>query len=172
MVVLAPVEQADRDALLAFELGNRAFFEANINARPPAYYSAAGVAQAIDVAIADAGAGRGYQFLIKSPDGEILGRINLRDVERAHLHSAVLGYRIAEVQGGKGYASSAVRALLEIAFGQLGLLRIEASARTSNPGSVRVLERNGFSQFGLSRRSFLLDGVWHDRLLFERHAHD
>jgi len=171
MVVLAPVEQSDRDALLAFELANRAFFEAHINARPAAYYSASGVTQAIDIAIADAAADRGYQFLIKS-NGEIVGRINLRDVERTHMHSAVLGYRIAEAQGGKGYASSAVRELLDIAFGRLRLLRIEASARTSNPGSVRVLERNGFSQFGHSRRSFLLDGVWQDRLLFERHTHD
>jgi len=171
MVVLAAVEQADRDALLAFELVNRAFFEANINARPPAYYSTAGVAQAIDIAIADTAAGRGYQFLIKSREGEILGRINLRDVGRTHLHSAVLGYRIAEAQGGKGYASAAVRELLDIAFGRLGLMRIEASARVTNPGSVRVLERNGFSQFDHLRDSFLLNGVWHDRLLFERHAH-
>jgi ribosomal-protein-alanine N-acetyltransferase len=170
MVALAPVAPSDRDALLAFELANRAFFEAHINARPPTYYSTAGVTQAIDIAIADAAADRGYQFLIKA-NGEILGRINLRDVDRTHLHSAVLGYRIAEAHGGKGCASAALRELLEIAFGRLRLLRIEAGARASNLASVRVLERNGFVQFGHSRRSFLLDGVWHDRLLFERHAH-
>lgn len=171
MVVLAPVEQAGRDALLAFELANRAFFEANITPRSPDFYSIAGVTQAIDIAIADAAADRGYQFLIRSK-GEIVGRINLRDVDRTHRHAAVLGYRIAEAQGGKGYASTAVRELLDIAFGRLRLLRIEASARVTNPGSVRVLERNGFSQFDHVRDSFLLNGVWHDRLLFERHAQD
>ena len=170
MVTLAPVEHADRDALLAFELANRAFFEASINARAPAYYSPEGVAQAIQAAIDAAAADRGYQFLVKEADGAIIGRINLRDVERAHFHSAELGYRIGEAYGGKGYATTAVRALLEIAFGQLRLHRIEAGARDGNLGSVRVLLRNGFVQFGHSRRSFELNSVWHDRLHFERHA--
>jgi ribosomal-protein-alanine N-acetyltransferase len=165
MVTLVPPDLTDVDALLAFELVNRAFFEANINARSAAYYSVAGVAQAIQSAIDDAAADRGYQFLVKSDAGTILGRINLRDVQRAHFHYAVLGYRIAEHQTGKGYASAAVRALLDIAFGRLGFKRLEAGARASNLGSVRVLLRNGFTQFGHSRRSFELHGVWHDRLL-------
>jgi len=44
--------------------------------------------------------------------------------------------------------------------------RIEAIARPENQGSVRVLERNGFQQFGHSRHSFELGGQWFDRLLF------
>ena len=58
---------------------------------------------------------------------------------------------------------------LEQAFGTHGLGRIEAVARPENKGSIRVLERNGFRQFGRSRRSFELGGEWYDRLLFERH---
>ena len=82
----------------------------------------------------------------------------------------MLGYRIGESAGGKGYASEAVRQVLDFAFGALGLRRIEADARAENLGSVRVLLRNGFVQFGHSRRSFELKGVWYDRLHFERHA--
>lgn len=170
MIVLAPVAHADRDALFAFELANRAFFEANINARAATYYSVDGVTQAIQTAIDDVAADRGYQFLIKSADGDILGRINLRDVARAQVPSATLGYRIAEGHGGKGHGSAAVQAVLAMAFGPLGLLRIDASARVSNLGSVRVLQRNGFDQVGISPGSFLLGGVLHDRLHFARHA--
>jgi len=170
MVTLVPVEHADRDALLAFELANRTFFEASISPRAAAYYAADGVAQAIQAAIDDAAAGRGYQFLVKAGDREIVGRINLRDVERRHFHAGLLGYRIGAAHGGKGYASAALRALVDIAFGQLGLLRIEANASVENTGSVRVLQRNGFVQFGHSRRSLYLNGAWHDRLHFELHA--
>lgn len=170
MIALAPVAHADRAALLAFELANRAFFEANINARAATYYSVDGVAQAIQAGIDDAAADRGYQFLVKSANGDILGRINLRDVARGHSPSATLGYRIGEAHGGQGHASAAVRALLDIAFGELGLLRIAASARVSNLGSVRVLQRTGFDEVGVAARSFQLAGVWHDKLLFERHA--
>lgn len=169
-IALIPPAHADLDALLAFELANRAFFEATINARPPAYYSREGVARAIGAAIEDAANDRGYQFLVKSAQGELLGRVNLSGIKRAHFHSGVLGYRIGQSAGGRGIASAAVGQVLEIAFGQLGLKRIEADASVANAGSIRVLERNGFVQYGRSRRSFELQGQWVDRLHFERHA--
>lgn len=169
-ITLTPPDPADLEALLAFELENRVYFEATINARLPDYYSMDGVARAIETAIEDARHDRGYQFLIRSVAGEIVGRINISNVRRAHFHSGVLGYRIAESAGGKGYASEAVRQVLEIAFEELRLLRIEADTRPENQGSVRVLLRNGFTQFGHSKRSFELHGTWYDRLHFERHA--
>lgn len=160
---------ADVEALFAFERDNRTFFEATINARPAAYYSIEGVAQAVTRAMQDAADDLGYQYLVKK-DGQIVGRVNLSGVRRAHFHSAVLGYRIGEADCGKGAAGKAVRQVLGIAFGELGLARIEADCRVENAGSVRVLLRNGFSQFGHSRRSFELHGVWYDRLHFECHA--
>jgi ribosomal-protein-alanine N-acetyltransferase len=171
-IALAAPTHDDLDALLAFELENRAFFEATINARPPAYYSPDGVAAAIEAAIIAAAQDRGYQFLVRSVRGELLGRVNLSGIKRAHFHSGVLGYRIGQAAGGRGYASEAVRQVLAFAFEQLRLLRIEADASAENAGSIRVLERNGFVQFGRSRRSFELQGRWYDRLHFERHAAD
>ncbi len=169
-LTLLPPTADDLQALLDFELTNRAFFEARINARPPSYYSADGVAAAIASAIDDAANDRGYQFLVRADSGELVGRANLAGVRRPHYHSASLGYRIAEQAAGKGYASQAVRRIVEIAFGALGLHRIEADVRDGNVASLRVLSRNGFIQYGHSRRSFELAGVWHDRLHFERHS--
>ena len=169
-VSLTPPDLSDTEQLLDFEVKNRHFFEASINARPPSYYSLDGVTQAIQASLDDAAGDRSYQFLLRSDTAEIIGRINLNEVKRAHFHSAVLGYRIAEASCGKGIASEAVRQVLELGFRQLGLKRIEANARVENVGSVRVLLRNGFVQFGHSRRSFELGGTWYDRLNFERHA--
>lgn len=169
-LTLLPPTADDLQDLLDFELTNRAFFEARINARPSSYYSADGVAAAIAGAFDDAANDRGYQFLIRADSGELVGRANLAGVRRAHYQSASLGYRIAEQAAGKGYASQAVREIVEIAFGALGLHRIESDVRDGNVASLRVLLRNGFTQFGHSRRSFELAGVWHDRLHFERHS--
>ncbi|QNA89848.1 GNAT family N-acetyltransferase [Massilia sp. Dwa41.01b] len=166
---LVPLALADAAALGIFETRNRAFFEASINARPPAFYAPGGVEAAVAQALADARADRGYQYLLKEEGGEIVGRFNLSGVRRAHFQSATLGYRIAESACGKGYASVAVRQMLERAFGELGLMRIEADARIDNAASIRVLTRNGFVQYGHSRRSFEHGGAWHDRLHFERH---
>ncbi|SFC95166.1 GNAT family N-acetyltransferase [Massilia yuzhufengensis] len=169
MITLVPPSHGHIAALLGFELANRAFFEATINARPASYYSLEGVGLAVGQAMADVFAGTGFQYVVLDGAGEIAGRVNLSVVKRAHYHSAVLGYRIGQAACGKGYASEAVRQMLEIAFGKLGLVRIEADCRVDNVASARVLLRNGFVQFGHSRRSFELGGVWYDRLHFEAH---
>lgn len=160
------------DELLHFETDNRAFFEARINSRPPGYYSPEGVRAAIALAQSEAVQDKGYQFLVRNEAGELLGRVNLAGVKRSHFQMCELGYRMAESACGKGHASEAVRLVLAKAFGELGLARVEAVARVGNEGSIKVLLRNGFREFGRSLRSFELGGVWHDRLHFERHAGD
>lgn len=169
---LRPPTPSDADDLLDFELRNRAFFEAHINARPAGYYSAEGVRAAIETARREAEDDRGYQFLLRDAGGTLVGRVNLSRVRRAHFHSADLGYRVAEPHQGRGVAREGVRQLLALAFGELKLVRIEATARAGNEGSARVLLRNGFSAFGRSRRSFELAGSWHDLVHYERHADD
>ena len=165
---IRPVAAGDADALLRFELVHRTYFERWINARDPQFYSAQGVAAAIAAAEAAWANDQAYQYLVVE-DERIIGRVNLSAVRRAHFQCADLGYRIGEHDGGRGVASRAVALCVAQAFGTLGLARIEAVARPENKGSVRVLERNGFRQFGHSRRSFELGGRWFDRLLFERH---
>lgn len=162
----------DAEALLAFELANRAFFETHINARPAHYYSLDGVRAAIELAQQEAAADQAYQHLVRDDAGTLVGRVNLSRVRRAHYHSAELGYRIAQSACGQGYASAAVRQALVRAFGELQLLRVEAIARPGNIGSLRVLAHNGFRLFGRSSRSFQLHGEWHDLEHYERHAQD
>ena len=158
----------DTAALLRFELDNRAYFESWVNAREPDYYSEQGVHAAIAASAAAWAAEQAFQYLVV--EGErIVGRVNLTAVKRAHFDCAELGYRVGENEGGRGVASEAVRLCLGEAFDTHRLRRVEAVARPENRGSVRVLERNGFVQFGHSRRSFELGGRWFDRLLFERH---
>ncbi len=165
---IRPVAAADASTLLRFELAHRAYFESWVNSRDPSFYSEHGVAAAIAAAESGRAHDHAYQYLIED-GGRLVGRVNLTNVRRKHFQCADLGYRIGEHDGGRGIASQAVALCLAEAFGPLGLLRIEAVARPQNRGSVRVLERNGFTHFGHSRRSFELGGVWFDRLMFERH---
>jgi len=170
LLELLPPTPDVADELLRFETDNRAFFEARVNSRPASYYSLDGVRAAIALAEREAAEDKGYQFLVRTVAGELVGRVNLVGVKRKHFHCADLGYRMAEAACGRGYASEAVRLVLDKAFGELGLKRLEANARVGNEGSIRVLLRNGFREFGRSTQSFELGGVWHDRLHFERHA--
>lgn len=167
---ITALDLADLDELFEFEVVNRRFFESTINARPAEFYVKEGLRAVIETAIEDAKSDKAYQFLMKDPTGRIVGRINLLRVRRAHFHSADLGYRVAEAECRKGYARDAVRQVLSRAYGELKLLRIEATSRPENVGSVCVLRGAGFTQYGRSTRSFELGGVWFDTLHFEHRA--
>jgi ribosomal-protein-alanine N-acetyltransferase len=163
---IAPPTIADTTALLDFELENRAYFEARINARPANFYNHETVRYSIEEAAQHRILGTGYQFLIKS-SGEILGRINLSGVVKTYYNKATLGYRIGASHGGKGVGTQAVSLLLQEAFGRFGLWRIEALVREDNLGSIRVLEKNGFFVYGRAAQSMYFNDAWGDLLYFE-----
>jgi RimJ/RimL family protein N-acetyltransferase len=60
-----------------------------------------------------------------------------------------MGYWVARVFWGRGYATEACTALIEIARA-LGLTRLEGSHFVDNPASARVLEKLGFEPLGLN----------------------
>ncbi len=64
-----------------------------------------------------------------------------------------LGYWIARAHRGKGFATEAGRALIDIAR-TLKLPRLEGSHFVDNPASGRVLEKLGFLPTGLSTMRF------------------
>lgn len=163
---ILPPTIADATALLDFELANRTYFEARINARPANFYNYETVRYSIEEASQHRILGTGYQYLIKS-SGEILGRINLSGVAKRYYNKATLGYRIGESHGGQGIGTQAVRLLLNEAFDGLALWRIEAQVREDNLGSIRVLEKNGFSIYGRAKKSMYFNDAWGDLLHFE-----
>ena len=60
-----------------------------------------------------------------------------------------LGYWLGVPYWGRGYATEAVRAVIDHAFGDLGHAALAAGARISNPASRRVLEKCGFQWTGV-----------------------
>jgi [ribosomal protein S5]-alanine N-acetyltransferase len=56
-----------------------------------------------------------------------------------------LGYGLVESRRGRGYATEAARAMVEMALGLPGVTEVVAGVDPANPASVRVLERSGFT---------------------------
>ena len=48
----------------------------------------------------------------------------------------------------------------------VGLHRIEATIRPENHASRRVMEKLGFREEGLRKRSLHIDGAWHDHICY------
>ncbi len=68
---------------------------------------------------------------------------------------------------GRGLAAAAVRDIIGVAFGDLGLHRIQAGTLLRNSRSQRVLERNGFVWFGMAPAYLKIAGAWQDHILYQ-----
>jgi RimJ/RimL family protein N-acetyltransferase len=67
---------------------------------------------------------------------------------------------------GRGYATEAARALLEVGFRELDLHRIYATCRPANVASWRVMEKLGMRREGHLVKHRWMKGRWQDSLLY------
>jgi ribosomal-protein-alanine N-acetyltransferase len=161
--MIRPLVPADAEELAAVYRANREFLAPYEPTRPDDFYTAQGQRRRLEEADED---GLGWRWAILDGD-EIAGRINLTDVIRGPLQLANVGYFVDRRRNGRGLASAAVADVVEFAFGEAGLHRLEAGTLPDNLTSQRVLEKNGFVRFGLARKLLLLGGEWRDHVLFE-----
>jgi aminoglycoside 6'-N-acetyltransferase len=93
-----------------------------------------------------------------------------------HLHEnrmqAEIGFTFATAHQGRGYATEAVRAVLEHLFTHRGVRRVSAECDPRNVRSARLLERIGFRREGHRRANTWIKGEWTDDLLFGLLAED
>jgi [ribosomal protein S5]-alanine N-acetyltransferase len=102
-------------------------------------------------------------FLICLKAGnQIVGQITLSQIFRKSFQSAYLGYQLFNGFTAHGYMTEAVKLLLRKAFTELELHRIEANVQPENKASIAVLERNGFTKEGFSKRYLKIGGRWRD----------
>ena len=92
---------------------------------------------------APGGAGGWVQFTVEERDGgRLVGDVGISAVD-GEPGVAKIGYTIAPAFQGRGYATEAVRALVDYAFGTLGAERVRAFAAAENVPSLRVAENVG-----------------------------
>jgi len=99
--------------------------------------------------------------------GRIVGRITLNGIVRGPFLSCSVGYWLGQAATGRGLATAALREIVGIAFGPLGLHRVQAETLLHNIASQRVLERNGFARIGMAPAYLRIQGRWQDHILFQ-----
>jgi len=137
------LQRTDTEALLAFEIRNREWFESHIDARDPSFYSLQGVDEHIESYLSDFAIGTWQPFVIEDGSGKIVGRANLKSIDPSTA-SAEVGYRIGRDACGQGLATQALKHLIEQAQGRWHLTQLVAYVFKDNLGSRKVLERCGF----------------------------
>lgn len=95
-----------------------------------------------------------------------IGTISLNSIEWIN-RKGEIGYMIGEKKyWGCGIATEAVELISNYALQRLNLHKVEAGVVEGNIGSVRVLEKNGFKQYGVIPQDYWHDGEFRDALRF------
>ncbi len=95
-------------------------------------------------------------------DGKAIGTIGLSAIDRRH-GTAELGLTIGEVgEWGKGYGTDAVRSMIKVAFGTVGVRKLRLSVQADHAAALRLYERCGFRREGVLRQAHFHDGQYHD----------
>jgi [ribosomal protein S5]-alanine N-acetyltransferase len=112
---------------------------------------------------------QGYAFLVfRKSDGVLVGGLTLANIRRGVAQAGSLGYWMGLQYVRQGYMTAAVHAIIPFALEKLRLHRLEAACIPTNAGSIRLLEKNGFTREGYAREYLCINGIWQDHLLFAR----
>ncbi|MET0741339.1 MAG: GNAT family N-acetyltransferase [Candidatus Nanopelagicales bacterium] len=85
-------------------------------------------------------------FFAAEVDGEFVGWFHLRPAMHTHVDEEgvlELGYRLQRSAWGHGYATEGSRALIDLAFRELGVDLVVADTMAVNTSSRRVMEKSG-----------------------------
>jgi ribosomal-protein-alanine N-acetyltransferase len=157
---LQRLDAGHAQAVLAFELANRAYFAASVSDRGDEFYD-----QFTDrhgALLAEQEAGICAFYVLVAEDGSVLGRFNLYDFEDG---TAELGYRVAQHVAGRGVATAIVRELCRLAAARHGLRTLRAATARENAASQKVLAKAGFVPAGPADPTDLggKPGTWYQR---------
>ena len=144
MISLELLSEANSLDVYAFETENREYFERNLPPRPANYFNPEGFKEITRKLLREQENHDVYMHLIRDAQGIMVGRINLSVLEKDR-KTAELGYRIGENVTNLGYASEAVKLVLDKAFTTYSFNRIIAGTARDNLASQRVLLKNGFT---------------------------
>ena len=104
-------------------------------------------------------------------DGEYVGTIGFHKVDWLN-RKVELGYWLAEAFQGQGIITDACRAMLDYAFSEWKLNRVEIHCATGNAKSCAIPKRLGFQLEGTLRQAQLLNGKHVDTNIFGMLATD
>ena len=150
----------------SFEKENREYFEQSLPPRPANYFDLEGFKEITRELLTEQRNRDVYMHLIRDSQGVMVGRINLSVLD-GDRKTAELGYRIGENVTNLGYASEAVRLVLDKAFTTYGFNRIIAGTARDNLASQRVLLKNGFTYSRMIENDLQIHNEWVHTAVFE-----
>ncbi|AYC30256.1 GNAT family N-acetyltransferase [Paenisporosarcina cavernae] len=165
----------EEDAIrMAFLVGRNRHYWSEFEPRhEDAYYTVETQRERIREILIETSKGREFNFgIFDAKTSELIGNISMYGVKRHPFLSAFVGYSIDKDWAGFGYGTEAVRLVTSFGWKKLRLHRIEAYVSPRNIGSIKVLEKAGFTREGLLRELLFINGKWEDHYMYGMLEHD
>ncbi len=101
-------------------------------------------------------------FVVLRDSGSLVGVINVNEIVRYALQSGTLGYYAFVPHAGAGLMREGLSLVLDRAFRDLRLHRLEANIQPANVRSKALVEGLGFRREGFSPKYLKINGRWRD----------
>lgn len=154
-VFLRPPLRRDREELVALNRASARFHRGLVS--PPTQPE-----QFASFIKKSRGADNACFLICRVEDAAIVGSINLSQIFRGGFQNAYLGYYVGAKYAREGYLTEAIDLVLQYAFENLKLHRLEANIQPGNIASIKLVKRAGFVREGFSRRYLKIGGRWRD----------
>ncbi len=104
---------------------------------------------------------RRHEFvMVEKESGRVIGGCGL------YLGENNLGWILHRDYWNRGYTTEAARAMIDYAFGTLGVRRLTATCDPENVGSWRVMEKCGMRREACFRKVQPCHSAWHDKYVY------
>lgn len=105
--------------------------------------------------------------IYKNNDFKAIGLIDLFEYD-ARNNRAGIGIIIKETTDrNNGYGNEALKLLINFCFIKLNLNQLFANIGSSNQASIKLFTSFGFEKIGVKKQWNLIDGYYHDEILFQ-----
>lgn len=112
--------------------------------------------------------GRLTEWAIRDEREQVIGGVGFHLAYGIHSHKDVIGYWLAAPFWGQGIMTKVIQTITRLAFGDFGLIRIEAPIFPHNVASGRVLQKCGFVSEGILQCYHLRNGSPIDVKMYAR----
>lgn len=109
-----------------------------------------------------------YNYLISLKNGHPVGMLSLIGVDFRHRHGESARFLIGDEQAVRGLpaAVEAMKLLYQLAFDELGLLRVHGHIAADNHLMIKWQKFLGMKEEGRLRQHYLIHGAYQDAVLF------
>ncbi|CAH0121751.1 GNAT family N-acetyltransferase [Paenibacillus sp. CECT 9249] len=101
-------------------------------------------------------------MIVDKASGAPIGVTSLTHIDYKNRNAECILDIGAKRHWGKGYGTEALRLLLDYAFLEMNLHRVSLCVFSFNERAVKLYEKIGFKQEGITRQSLFRNGGWHD----------